>query len=476
MKKRYDCIIVGAGPMGIHCAYELMKKAPDLTVLLVDRGNDIYNRRCPILLKKTDKCPTNSSGISGCHPACSITTGFGGAGAYSDGKYNITNEFGGWMGEYVDSEVLLDLINYVDQVNLEHGADTEITDPTTEAVKAIEKKAIGAGLKLLRAKVRHLGTEKNLKIMENIYEAMKGKIDYLFRTKVVNVIVEADKVVGIELENGEKIFAETVVLGVGREGAIWLQKTLESHNIKFTNNQVDIGVRVETNNIVMEDINKHLYEGKFIYNTSVGTTVRTFCSNPSGYVVVENQDGVILCNGHAYSDEKLGTENTNFALLVSHEFDEPFNNPNQFAYEVAKLANKLAGGTVIVQRYGDILKGRRSTAKRIKESFVTPTLKEAIPGDLGLVLPYNTMKSIIEMLQALNHVTPGIASDHTLFYGVEAKFYSARPEVNSNFETKIKNLYVGGDGAGITRGLSQAAANGVWIARNIIKKMQQKGD
>lgn len=476
MKKRYDCIIVGAGPMGIHCAYELMKKAPDLTVLLVDKGNDIYNRRCPILLKKTDKCPTNSSGISGCHPACSITTGFGGAGAYSDGKYNITNEFGGWMGEYVDSEVLLDLINYVDQVNLEHGADTEITDPTTETVKAIEKKAIGAGLKLLRAKVRHLGTEKNLKIMENIYEAMKGKIDYLFRTKVVNVIVEADKVVGIELENGEKIFAETVVLGVGREGAIWLQKTLESHNIKFTNNQVDIGVRVETNNIVMEDINKHLYEGKFIYNTSVGTTVRTFCSNPSGYVVVENQDGVILCNGHAYSDEKLGTENTNFALLVSHEFDEPFNNPNQFAYEVAKLANKLAGGTVIVQRYGDILKGRRSTAKRIKESFVTPTLKEAIPGDLGLVLPYNTMKSIIEMMQALNHVTPGIASDHTLFYGVEAKFYSARPEVNSNFETKIKNLYVGGDGAGITRGLSQAAANGVWIARNIIKKMQQKGD
>ncbi len=472
MKKRHDCIIVGAGPMGIHCAYELIKKAPGLKVLLVDRGNDIYNRRCPILLKKTDKCPTNNNGISGCYPSCSITTGFGGAGAYSDGKYNITNEFGGWMGEYVDSEILLELINYVDQVNLEHGADTEITDPTTEAVKAIERKAIGAGLKLLRAKVRHLGTEKNLKIMENIYESMKGKIDYLFRTKVVNVIVEEEKVVGIELENGEKILGENVVLGVGREGAIWLQKTLESHNIKFTTNQVDIGVRVETNNIVMEDINKHLYEGKFIYNTSVGTAVRTFCSNPSGYVVVENQDGVILCNGHAYSDENLGTDNTNFALLVSHEFDQPFNNPNQFAYAVAKLANKLANGTVIVQRYGDILKGRRSTAKRIKESFVTPTLKEAIPGDLGLVLPYNTMKSIIEMMQALNNVTPGIASDHTLFYGVEAKFYSARPEVNTNFETKIKNLYVGGDGAGITRGLSQAAANGVWIARNIIKKIQ----
>jgi hypothetical protein len=292
--------------------------------------------------------------------------------------------------------------------------------------------------------------------------------------KVVNVIVEAERVIGVELENGEKLFSDNVVLGVGREGAMWLQKMLGSHNVCFTNNQVDIGVRVETNNIVMEDINEHLYEGKFIYNTSVGTTVRTFCSNPSGHVVVENQDGVILCNGHAFRDEKLGTDNTNFALLVSHEFDQPFNNPNEFAYEVGKLANKLAGGTVIVQRYGDILRGRRSTAKRIKECFVTPSLKEAVPGDLGLVLPYNTMKSLIEMMQALNQVTPGIASDHTLFYGVEAKFYSARPEVNSNFETKIKNLYVGGDGAGITRGLAQAGANGIWIARNIIKNIKVK--
>ncbi len=474
MVKTYDCIIVGAGPMGIFCAYELMKKAPDLKILLIDRGKDIYNRRCPILLKKIDKCPTNGEGISGCYPSCSITSGFGGAGAFSDGKYNITSEFGGWMGDYLDNETLIDLINYVDQVNLDHGADLEITDPTTEAVKAIERKAIGAGLKLLRAKVRHLGTEKNLKIMQNIYEDMKGKIDYLFRMKVVNVIVEAERVIGVELENGEKLFSDNVVLGVGREGAMWLQKMLGSHNVCFTNNQVDIGVRVETNNIVMEDINEHLYEGKFIYNTSVGTTVRTFCSNPSGHVVVENQDGVILCNGHAFRDEKLGTDNTNFALLVSHEFDQPFNNPNEFAYEVGKLANKLAGGTVIVQRYGDILRGRRSTAKRIKECFVTPSLKEAVPGDLGLVLPYNTMKSLIEMMQALNQVTPGIASDHTLFYGVEAKFYSARPEVNSNFETKIKNLYVGGDGAGITRGLAQAGANGIWIARNIIKNIKVK--
>ncbi|MDD3999310.1 MAG: FAD-dependent oxidoreductase, partial [Bacilli bacterium] len=439
MNRTYDCIIVGAGPMGIYCAYEMMVKAPYLKVLLVDRGHDIYHRRCPILLKKIDKCPINGEGVSGCYPSCSITSGFGGAGAYSDGKYNITSEFGGWMGDYIDSDTLLDLINYVDQVNMKQGSDAEITDPTTEAVKNIERKAIGAGLKLLRAKVRHFGTEKNLEIMKHIYEDMKSNIDYLFKTKVTNVIVEEKKVVGVELENGEKYFSENVVLGVGREGAMWLQKMLESHNIRFSNNQVDIGVRVETSNIVMEDINKHLYEGKFIYNTSVGTTVRTFCSNPSGYVVVENQDGVILCNGHAYSDVELGTKNTNFALLVSHEFDQPFNNPNEYAYEIGKLANKLSGGSVIVQRYGDILRGRRSTAKRIKECFVTPTLKEAVPVDLGLVLPYNTMKSIIEMMQALNYVTPGIATDHTLFYGVEAKFYSARPEVNSNFETEIKN-------------------------------------
>lgn len=471
MEKRYDCIIVGAGPTGIYCAYELMKKAPNLKVLLVDRGNDIYNRQCPILQKKINKCPTDKNGHSGCRPSCSITTGFGGAGAFSDGKYNITSEYGGWMGEYLDSSLLLELIKYVDQVNLEHGADSEITDPNTDAVKAIERKAIGAGLKLLRARVRHLGTEKNLKIMKNIYETMKGSVDYLFQTKIVNVIVKEGKAVGVEAENGDRIHAEAVVLGVGREGAMWLQKTLESHDIEFINNQVDIGVRVETNNIVMEDINNHLYEGKFIFNTSVGTTVRTFCANPSGHVVVENQDGVVLVNGHAFRDEKLGTENTNFALLVSHEFDQPFNNPNQFAYEVAKLANKLANGSVIVQRYGDILKGRRSTAKRIKECFVTPTLKEAVPGDLGLVLPYNTMKSLIEMMEALNNVTPGIASDHTLFYGVEAKFYSASPVVGSDFQTAIKNLYVGGDGAGITRGLAQAAANGVWIARNIVAKL-----
>lgn len=467
---KYDVVIVGAGPMGIYCAYELMIKNPKIQVLLVDKGHDIYNRRCPILEHKIDKCPVDKSGYSGCKPGCSMTTGFGGAGAYSDGKYNITNEFGGWLNEYMSSEELLDLIKYVDKINLDHGANVEITDPYTEEVRNIEKRAIAVGLKLLRGKVRHLGTEENLQILKNLYEHMKDNINYMFTTKVDEIIVEDDICKGIILANGEKIEANNVVLGVGREGSEWLEKVLIKHKIIFKNNPVDIGVRVETNDIVMEEINKNLYEGKFVFQSSVGTTVRTFCANPSGHVVVENQNGTIICNGHSFRDLRLGTHNTNFALLVSHEFREPFNNPNQFAHSVAQLANMLSDGGVLVQRYGDIVRGRRSTAKRIREGFVQPTLTEAVPGDLQLALPYNTMKSLMEMMEALNHVTPGIASDHTLFYGVEAKFYSARPEVDNNFETKIKNLFVGGDGAGLTRGLAQAGANGVHIARTIIKK------
>ena len=467
---KYDVIIVGAGPAGIYCAYEFQRKSPELKVLLLDKGNDIYTRKCPILEHKLTKCPQNPKGRSGCYPACSITNGFGGAGAYSDGKFNITSEFGGWMTDYLSDDIVEDLIHYVDDINLEHGATTVITDPTTEKVKEIERRALGVGLKLLRAKVRHLGTEQNLKIMASIFEQLKKSIEMRFKTSVKDMIVEDKQVKGVILENGEEIYADNVVMVVGRDGSNWLNVVCNKHGIKMTNNQVDIGVRVETNDIVMEEINKTLYEGKFIYESSVGTKVRTFCSNPSGHVVVENFSGVMLANGHAYNDPKLGSKNTNFALLVSHSFNEPFDRPNEFAMEVGGLSNKLSNGSIIVQRYGDILKGRRSTYKRIKEGFVTPTLKEAVPGDLGLVLPYNTMKSLIEMIERLDHITPGIANEHTLFYGVEAKFYSARPKVDNYFETQIKGLYVGADGAGITRGLAQAGANGVWIARRIISK------
>lgn len=468
--KKYDTIIVGAGPMGIFTAYELMKKAPDLKILLIDKGNDIYHRTCPILSKKITQCPKDMYGNSGCKPACSVTCGFGGAGAYSDGKFNITNEFGGWMSDYLDSDEVLDLIKYVDQINLNHGAPKEITDPNTKEVLDIEKRGIAVGLKLLRSEVRHLGTEINLKVLQSIFEEMKTKIDYMFATAVNDIIVTDSIVKGVVLSNGETIEAKYVVIGVGRGGSDWQTQTLSKYGVSFKNNRIDLGVRVETNDIVMDEINKYLYEGKFIYNTSVGTQVRTFCSNPSGHVVVENWNGIMVCNGHAYHDEKLGSKNTNFALLVSHEFNEPFKDANEYARQISHLANKLSGGGVVVQKFGDILKGRRSTQKRINEGFVKPTLKEAVPGDLGLILPYNTMKSLIEMIHALDAVTPGIANDHTLFYGVEAKFYSDRVEVNNEFETKIQNLFVGGDGAGITRGLAQAGANGVKVARVIASR------
>jgi uncharacterized FAD-dependent dehydrogenase len=468
--REYDVVIVGAGPAGYFCAYELSKLDPTKSILLVDRGRDIHTRNCPVLNHQIAKCPLNKEGFRECHPSCSITSGFGGAGAYSDGKFNITSEFGGWMTDYLPEEEVIDLIKYVDAINLKHGAPDEITDPYTDEVFEIEKKGIAVGLKLLRSQVRHLGTEINLKVLANIYEEMKPHIDYLFEKAVKDVIVEDNTVKGVIMEDDSIIDADYVVLGVGRNGSERLASTLSKHDVKFKNNRVDLGVRVETNDIIMDEINRNLYEGKFIFNTSVGTQVRTFCSNPSGHVVVENHNGVMLCNGHSYNDVKLGSKNTNFALLVSQEFDDPFNDPNEYAYEISKLANKLSDGSVIVQKYGDIKKGRRSTPKRIAEGFVKPTLKEAIPGDLGLVLPYNFMKSLIEMIEALNHVSPGIASDHTLFYGVEAKFYSDCPVVTNEFETSIHNLYVGGDGAGITRGLAQAGANGVKIARIIINK------
>jgi len=470
VEKQYDVVIVGAGPAGVMCAYELIEQNPELNVLLVDKGNDIYHRRCPILEHKVSKCPVQKNGFIGCLPHCSITNGFGGAGAYSDGKFNITNEYGGWMDEYLDGETLEELIEYVDSINIKFGAPLEITDPTTDKVKDIERRGLAVGLKLLRGKVRHLGTEINLQILKNIYEHLNTKITMLYKIEVKDVFVEDGNVTGILLETGEEIKANKVVVTPGRDGSSWLSSLCNQHGIEMKANHVDIGVRVETNNQIMEEINENLYEGKFIYRTSNGSRVRTFCSNPSGHVVIENHSGTILANGHAYADSKLGSNNTNFALLVSHNFTEPFNQPNEFAHSVSRLANMLSNGSIIIQRYGDILKGRRSTDKRIKEGFVTPTLKEAVPGDLALVLPYKTMKSIIEMIEALDHVSPGLASEHTLLYGVEAKFYSARPEVNEKFESKIKGLYFGGDGAGITRGLAQAGANGVWIARDIIAK------
>jgi len=471
---KYDIIVVGAGPAGIFTCYELTRKAPHMKVLLLDKGHNIYDRRCPILEEKIKLCPppAGKKDFAGCLPACSITSGFGGAGAYSDGKFNITTEFGGWLTDYLSPSAVKDLIRYVDSINLEHGAQDTLTDPTTDRIRDIEHRGYAAGLKLLRAQVRHLGTEQNLRILQSIFEYLKDRVEMKYKTEVQDILTVkedgAHRVVGVQLKNGEEYAADKVVIAPGRDGSAWLSDVLKKRRLKMSINQVDVGVRVETSNIVMHEINEHLYEGKFIFNTSVGTQVRTFCSNPSGHVVVENHSGVMAANGHAYKDPALGSNNTNFALLVSHKFTHPFDKPNEYAREICKRANDLSGGGVIVQKFGDILRGRRSTETRIKEGFLEPTLKEAVPGDLGLVLPYNTLKSLIEMVEALDRVTPGIASDHTLFYGVEAKFYSARPQLTESLETEIQGLYCAGDGAGVTRGLAQAGAAGVWVARNLV--------
>ena len=468
---KYDVIIVGAGPSGYMCAYELANKRSDLKILLIDRGRNIYDRKCPVLEHKIDKCPVNTKGYRECHPACSITSGFGGAGAYSDGKFNITTEFGGWLTDYIDPDELMKIIRYVDDINLSFGATEVLTNPDTAKIREIEHRAMSVGVKLLRAKVRHLGTEENIKILTRIYESLEGKMDFRFATKVTDIVVENDQVKGVILDNGEKLDADYVVLGVGREGSKWITSIFEKYQIPMSQTQVDIGVRVECPNMVMEEINENLYEGKFLYKTSVGSTVRTFCSNPGGHVVVENYEGVVNVNGHSYNDPKLSSPNTNFALLVSHHFEEPFKKPNEYALKVSSLANQLACGSVIVQKYGDVKLGRRSTPKRIAEGFTRPTLKEAVPGDLALALPYKTMRSIIEMIEVLDKITPGIATEHTLLYGVEAKYYSAHPQMSNELEvTGINHLYVAGDGAGLTRGLAQASACGVYIARNIINR------
>ncbi|MCQ2814908.1 MAG: NAD(P)/FAD-dependent oxidoreductase [Bacilli bacterium] len=470
---KYDVAIVGAGPCGYMCAYELTKNNPQLKVILIDKGLPIEKRRCPVLLHKLEKCP-NGGKLKECFPACSITNGFGGAGAYSDGKFNITSEFGGWLTTYLSEQEVLDLIRYVDEINLQYGATKVLTNPETKEVLDIEKRAMSVGLKLLRSKVRHLGTEENLKILKRISDDLLKKIEIKFCTKVDDLVVEDNVVKGIKLSNGSIIEANNVVLAVGREGSNWLEEIFDEYNVPMKQNQVDIGVRVECPNLVMDEINKNLYEGKFIYRTSTGNTVRTFCSNPGGHVVVENYGGVINVNGHSYSDSSLHSENTNFALLVTHHFDEPFKKPNEYALKVSSLANQLACGSVIVQRFGDLLKGRRTNYDRLREGFVKPTLKEAVPGDLSLCLPQKTMQSIIEMIQVLDNITPGIATEHTLLYGVEAKYYSSHPDIKNTFETSaISHLYVGGDGAGLTRGLAQASACGVHIARSINKEYEK---
>lgn len=510
----YDVIIVGAGPAGIYASYELIKLNPAVKVLLIDKGQKIDKRSCPVNKGILTQCPTtNKFQYQSCFPTCALTGGWGGSGAFSDGKFNITTEFGGWMGEYIENSELLKLIEYCDDINLKFGATDEIhgsleisesiknlnnkieelellieENPSIEMKKTlkryfkdlnsleniqnIETRATSTGMKLLKAKVRHLGTDENQKLLLKMYDFLKDKVTIEMCTKVKDIIVNDKKIEGIILDNDQKYFSNNVFIAPGRDGCEWLAEILGSQNMSLTNNQVDIGVRVEVPNTVMTDINEYLYEAKFIYDApTFNNTVRTFCSNPSGHVVIENHSGIMTVNGHAFKNDVEKQYNTNLALLVSHHFTEPFNEPIQYAKYISKLANMLSNGNVIVQRYGDLMKGRRSTEKRIQKGFIDPTLKTAVPGDLALVLPHRTITSIIEMIEALDNISPGFANEHTLLYGVEAKFYSARPKLSKTFETEVEGFYVGGDGAGVTRGLAQASACGIVVARNIIDKI-----
>ena len=453
----YDVIVVGAGPGGIYTAYELMKS--QLKVAVFELGRPLNQRKCPIDGKKVKSCIR-------C-PVCSIMSGFGGAGAFSDGKYNITNQFGGTLFEYTGKEEALDLMRYVDQINLDHGGKG--TRLYSTANTQIKRMCLENGLHLLDAQVRHLGTDINYVVLENLYKEMKNHVDFFFNS-AVSTVNKAEN--GYEVHVGDQVYScRNLVLSVGRSGSKWLESVCESLDLPTNSNRVDIGVRVELPADIFAHLTDELYESKIVYRTQkFEDLVRTFCMNPHGVVVNENTNGIVTVNGHSYEDPSRHTENTNFALLVSKHFSSPFKDSNGYGESIARLSNMLGGG-VIVQRFGDLVRGRRSTPARIRDSFVTPTLA-ATPGDLSLVIPKRILDGIIEMIYALDKIAPGTANDDTLLYGVEVKFYNMEVQIDEHLETRTKGLYVIGDGSGVTHSLSHASASGVYVARRIMETLQ----
>ena len=453
----YDVIIIGAGPGGIFTAYELVKLNPALKVAVFEAGHALNKRHCPIDGEKVKSC-------IGCK-SCSIMSGFGGAGAFSDGKYNITNDFGGTLFEYIGKQKALDLMRYVDDINMKYGGNG--TKLYSTAGSKFKRECIKHDLHLLDASVRHLGTDVNYVVLENLYNKLRDQVEFFFDTPVDTVE---------KLEGGYRVVCadasytcDKCVISVGRIGSKWMEKVCKELKIPTKSNRVDLGVRVELPAEVFSHITDELYESKIVYVTKqYGDRVRTFCMNPKGAVVNENTNGIITVNGHSYEDPALQTGNTNFALLVSKHFSEPFKDSNGYGESIARLSNMLGGG-VIVQRFGDLIRGRRSTPSRIEEAFITPTLK-ATPGDLSLVLPKRILDGIIEMIQALDKIAPGTANDDTLLYGVEVKFYNMEVDVDEKLECCHDGLYIIGDGSGITHSLSHASASGVHVARNIAQK------
>ena len=451
----YDVIIIGAGPGGIFSAYELMQKNKDLKIAVFDAGHSLEKRHCPIdgdKVKNCIKCKT-----------CAIMNGFGGAGAFSDGKYNITNDFGGTLYEYIGRKQAIDLMEYVDKINMSHGG--EGTKMYSTAGTNLKKLCLQNKLKLLDASVRHLGTDINYIVLENLYNEMKDHMDFFFDTPIEKIEI---------LDNGDyrvdtkdnSYDCKKCVISVGRSGSKWMETVCNDLNIPTKSNRVDIGVRVELPAVIFSHLTDELYESKIVYRTEkFEDNVRTFCMNPYGIVVNENTNGIVTVNGHSYESADLRTENTNFALLVAKHFSEPFKDSNGYGESIARLSNMLGGG-VIVQRFGDLVRGRRSTVKRVEEGLVRPTLT-ATPGDLSLVLPKRILDGIIEMIYALDKVAPGTANDDTLLYGVEVKFYNMEVEIDDNLESCHKGLYVIGDGSGVTHSLSHASASGIYVARHI---------
>lgn len=453
----YDVIIIGAGPGGIFSAYELTKLNPEIKVAVFEAGHALNKRHCPIDGEKVKSCIHCKS--------CSIMSGFGGAGAFSDGKYNITNDFGGTLYEYIGKKQALDLMNYVDEINLEYGG--EGTKLYSTSGTKFKKLCIQNGLHLLDASVRHLGTDINYVVLEHLYEHLKNKVEFFFDTPV-EAVAQTENGYEVSCKNG--VFTgKQCIISVGRSGSKWMEKVCRDMDIHTQSNRVDIGVRVELPAEVFSHLTDELYESKIVYRTrKYEDLVRTFCMNPKGAVVTENTNGIITVNGHSYEDPAKQTNNTNFALLVAKHFSYPFKDSNGYGESIARLSNMLGGG-VLVQRFGDLVRGQRSTERRIEESFTTPTLN-ANPGDLSLVLPKRILDGIIEMIYALDKIAPGTANDDTLLYGVEVKFYNMEVEVNQNLETRYKGLYVIGDGSGITHSLSHASASGVYVARNIVSE------
>jgi uncharacterized FAD-dependent dehydrogenase len=454
---KYDVIIVGAGPAGIFSALELTEKA-NLKVLVLDRGQEIDNRKCPS--KRGFECVH-------CEP-CAILAGWGGAGAYSDGKLTLSTEVGGWLNQYVSTKELADLVKYCDEIYLKFGANETVYGVENEAVERIEKEAAHAGLKLVKQIVRHMGTDKCLEVLKRMFNFLESKITFKPKTDVKGLIIENNVIQGVETITGEKYYSTYVIIAPGRGGAEWLQTEAQNRGLKTISNPVDIGVRVEVLASAMEKLTKVLYEPKLIYySKQFDDQVRTFCVSPYGEVATESYDGVLTVNGGSQAESK--TSNTNFAILVSTQFTEPFKEPIAYGKYIARLSNLLSGG-VMVQRLGDLIAGRRSTPERLARSVVQPTLKNATPGDLSFVLPYRYLADIREILQAIDVISPGVHSRDTLLYGVEVKFYSSHLQLGNSLEAKIQNMFTIGDGAGVTRGLIQASASGVIVAREILKR------